>query len=65
MARMIGRKAEIEELNRLYRSGNSEFLAVYGRRRVGKTFLINEVFQDRLVFTHRTFALRRRESCDQ
>lgn len=52
MARMIGRKAEIEELNRLYRSGNSEFLAVYGRRRVGKTFLINEVFQDRLVFTH-------------
>jgi AAA+ ATPase superfamily predicted ATPase len=39
----------------LYRHLNSnkaEFIAVYGRRRVGKTFLINEVFRENMVFRH-------------
>lgn len=52
MANIIGRKKEISELERLYRSENSEFVAVYGRRRVGKTFLVKGVFKDRLAFWH-------------
>ena len=44
MCQIIGRKQEIAELNRVFESGRAEFVAVYGRRRVGKTFLINEVF---------------------
>ncbi len=49
---VIGRTEEIKELNRLYESTQSELVAVYGRRRVGKTFLINEVFRDRYSFKH-------------
>ena len=41
---IIGRKKEIQQLNRITKSKKSEFLAVYGRRRVGKTFLIREYF---------------------
>ena len=52
MSKIVGRKNEIEELERLYNSGNPEFVAVYGRRRVGKTFLIKQVFKDRLTFQH-------------
>lgn len=47
---IIGRKKEKEELNRLYNSNRAEFLAVCGRRRVGKTFLIREYFKDNIVF---------------
>ncbi len=49
---IIGRKREIAELERLYDSRNAEFVAVYGRRRVGKTFLVNETFGDRITFRH-------------
>ncbi|MBE6398339.1 MAG: ATP-binding protein, partial [Lentisphaerae bacterium] len=49
---MVGRKKEIEELNRLYESDESEFIAVYGRRRIGKTYLIRETFADRFAFHH-------------
>ena len=52
MCTIIGRKQEIAELTRRYESGRAEFIAVYGRRRVGKTFLINEVFRDNMVFHH-------------
>ena len=47
---MIGRVAEIDDLQRAYDSDQSEFVAVYGRRRVGKTFLINEFFHGRYAF---------------
>lgn len=49
---MIGRKQEITELNNLYNSGKPEFIAVYGRRRVGKTFLIDETFKNKFTFRH-------------
>lgn len=49
---MIGRKKEIEILNKLYSSNKSQFVAIYGRRRVGKTYLINEVFEGRITFRH-------------
>ena len=39
MSGIIGRKKEIEELLELFRSDRAEFVAVYGRRRVGKTYL--------------------------
>ena len=37
-----GRKKELESLNKLYRKGGFQFSVIYGRRRVGKTALINE-----------------------
>ena len=49
---MIGRIAETQLLARLFHSDESEFVAVYGRRRVGKTYLIRETFEDRFSFIH-------------
>jgi len=49
---MIGRENEIKELNRRYNSNKAEFVALYGRRRVGKTYLVNELFKDRITFRH-------------
>ena len=49
---MIGRKEEIQELNDLYDSDEAQFVAIYGRRRVGKTYLISETFQGRFTFRH-------------
>ena len=49
---MIGRDKEVKELIRLYESDESEFVAVYGRRRVGKTYLVRETFADRFAFCH-------------
>jgi AAA+ ATPase superfamily predicted ATPase len=48
--KLIGREQEIEKLNSMLLSGNAEFLAVYGRRRVGKTFLIRQHLKDNIVF---------------
>ena len=39
---MIGREAELERLEELYKSGRFEFLVMYGRRRVGKTTILQE-----------------------
>jgi len=47
---MVGRKAELAALKRYYESGKAEFVALYGRRRVGKTYLINEFFHSRYAF---------------
>ena len=49
---MIGRIDEQKELNRLFDSKESEFLAVYGRRRVGKTYLVRETFDGNFTFCH-------------
>jgi uncharacterized protein len=45
MKNIIGRNQEIQQLNEILISNEAEFVAVYGRRRVGKTFLIREFFQ--------------------
>lgn len=47
---MVGRKEELAALKRYYESGKAEFVALYGRRRVGKTYLINEFFHSRYAF---------------
>ena len=49
---IIGRKKEIAILRDAYESEYSEFVAVYGRRRVGKTFLVREAFDYNLTFQH-------------
>lgn len=46
----VGRKAERELLQRYVDSGRSEFIAIYGRRRVGKTFLVTETMKQKLDF---------------
>lgn len=48
--RMIGRKEEVERLRICERSGKSELVLVYGRRRVGKTFLVEQTFADTFAF---------------
>jgi len=47
---IIGREAEQELLQEYFVSKKSEFIALYGRRRVGKTFLVREVLGDDFVF---------------
>lgn len=54
---IIGREYEIRKLNELYDSKSAELVALYGRRRVGKTFLIDEVFEDRICFRHSGLSL--------
>ena len=49
---IVGRQAEIAELEKLYLSERPEFVAVYGRRRVGKTFLIKQALKGRITFQH-------------
>ncbi len=50
MAKIIARKKEQDDLKRLYENGRPEFTVVYGRRRVGKTFLIRQYFHDEFAF---------------
>ena len=47
---IIGRKKEKEILQQVIDSNESRFVAVYGRRRVGKTFLVREFLEDYIVF---------------
>ena len=49
---LIGRKTEQQELLRAFNSEYSEFVAVTGRRRVGKTFLVRETFNYQFTFQH-------------
>ena len=50
--KIIGRKYEQFELQHLRESDSPELVVIYGRRRVGKTFLIREFFQNQFVFYH-------------
>jgi len=47
---IIGRSEEQKLLNEYFVSERSEFIAVYGRRRVGKTFLVREMFGADFLF---------------
>ena len=49
---LIGREKEIGLLRSAYQSEYSEFVAVYGRRRIGKTFLVRETFNYKFTFQH-------------
>jgi len=47
---LIGRKEELRKLDNIVQSKKSEFLAIYGRRRIGKTFLVREYFDYKFDF---------------
>lgn len=49
-SKIVGREDEIKVLKNLYQSTRSEFVALYGRRRVGKTFLVKELFKNQFTF---------------
>ena len=49
---MIGRKKELEILEECKAADRSRLVVVYGRRRIGKTFLVREAFDYRFTFTH-------------
>ena len=50
MDRLIGRERECEELRWAVESQRSEFVVMYGRRRIGKTFLVRRFFDDKYSF---------------
>ena len=47
---LVGRKVECNLLKNSVESDKSELIAVYGRRRIGKTFLIRQYFKDKFAF---------------
>jgi uncharacterized protein len=47
---MVGRKPQLEQIALLKKSSKSEFVAIMGRRRVGKTYLIDNAFADDICF---------------
>lgn len=49
---MVGRKLEFEKLQSAIDKDRAQLIAVYGRRRVGKTYLINEFFDGKFAFKH-------------
>ncbi|MCU0469035.1 MAG: ATP-binding protein [Arcicella sp.] len=48
--KIIGRNSEETLMKSLLNSPKSEFLAVYGRRRIGKTYLIKNVYTENIAF---------------
>ena len=48
--KLIGRKKEQQILQEALASNEAEMVSVIGRRRVGKTFLVTSMFQNRIVF---------------
>jgi len=50
MAKIVGRERELDLLSQYVDSGMPEFIAIFGRRRVGKTFLIKEFFKLQFTF---------------
>ncbi len=52
---IIGRKIELELLEEAFNIHKAQFITVYGRRRVGKTYLIREFYgKRRCTFFHST-----------
>ncbi len=47
MSRFYCRDEELRKLNKRYENGKFECVVIYGRRRVGKTALINEFCKDK------------------
>ena len=50
MEKLIGRIAEKKVLETAMASNSTELVAIYGRRRVGKTFLIRSVYEKQILF---------------
>lgn len=54
MEKILGREKEKAILKKILQSNQASFLAIYGRRRIGKTFLIRNYFARKGVFFHLT-----------
>lgn len=54
---IIGRENEKKLLEEIYRSNSAEFVALYGRRRVGKTYLVKNFFQSKKCIFFQTVGL--------
>ena len=53
MAReIVGREAEKGILKKMLESQEAELVVILGRRRIGKTFLVNNLFEKEIVFTY-------------
>ena len=50
MEQLIGRTLEVELLKTLLHSEEPELVAVYGRRRIGKTFLVRKTMETAITF---------------
>ena len=53
---LVARKKERDLLKSAFEADESQFIAVFGRRRVGKTYLIREAYQGRFTFQHTGYA---------
>ncbi len=51
MTGLVGRLGELAQLRKILKTDKPAFAAVYGRRRIGKTFLIRAAFNDEFAFT--------------
>ncbi len=49
---LISRNKEKKKLLEALKTEESQFIAVYGRRRVGKTYLIRQTYDNMLTFEH-------------
>lgn len=49
---ITGRTDELNLLRQTLRDNSAHFIAIYGRRRIGKTFLVREAFEYRFTFQH-------------
>lgn len=49
---MIGRKSQIEAISQDLDRNEAQLIAIYGRRRIGKTYLVRKYFNDRFTFRH-------------
>ncbi len=49
---LVGRENERKMLKEAYEADESKFVAIYGRRRIGKTYLVRETFENHFTFQH-------------
>ncbi len=50
MEQLVGREHEKMLLDRAFKSPEAELVAIFGRRRVGKTFLVRSVYEGKMLF---------------
>lgn len=62
---IVGRKYEVDKLQKAYLSAEAEFVAIYGRRRVGKTYLVEALFQDKDCIYFQTTGVHKGEAATQ
>ena len=58
----VGRSKELKKLQKLYENDSFEFAVFYGRRRIGKTTLINEFIKDKKAVYYMSVEGTRKEN---